>query len=361
VGGEEPVTAPAPATRPGGEAASRLRLLVTGGMGFIGSNFVRHALRTRPAWTIVNLDRLTYAGNPANLADLDQSPAGERYRFVRGDICDAPLVGRLIDEGVDAIVNFAAESHVDRSIVDAAPFLQTNIVGTQVLLDATRRSGGRRFVQISTDEVYGPAPDGTAFAEDAPVRPSSPYAASKAAADLLCLAAFRTYGLPIVIGRCTNNYGPFQYPEKFVPLVITRALDGEPVPIYGDGRQVRDWLHVADHCEAVCRMVEAGEPGQVYNVAAGGGLENRDLAERLLVLVDRPTSLLRTVEDRPGHDRRYALDDGKIRSTLGYAPKQAIDEGLAATVQWYLAHANWWRPIKSGEFRRFYDTWYAGR
>jgi dTDP-glucose 4,6-dehydratase len=330
-------------------------------MGFIGSNFVRYALRTRPAWTVVNLDRLTYAGNPANLSDLDQSPLGQRYRFVRGDICDAPLVARLVGEGVDAIVNFAAESHVDRSILDPGPFFQTNVVGTQVLLEAARRSRVPRFVQVSTDEVYGPAPPRIAFAEDAPLRPSSPYAASKAAADLLCQAYFRTYGVPAIIDRCTNNYGPFQYPEKFIPLVITQAIDGNAVPIYGDGRQERDWLHVEDHCEAVCRLVEAGEPGQAYNVAAGGGLANRDLAERLLALVHRPVSLLRSVEDRPGHDRRYALDDTKIRSTLGYAPRHTLDEGLAATVQWYLAHPTWWRPIKSGEFRRFYETWYTRR
>jgi dTDP-glucose 4,6-dehydratase len=330
-------------------------------MGFIGSNFIRHVLRTRPGWTVLNLDKLTYAGNPANLADVERDASGSRYRFVRGDICDAPLVGRVMQDGVDVIVNLAAESHVDRSIMDPSPFLQTNVVGTQVLLDAARGARVRRFVHASTDEVYGPTPPGAAFAEDAPLRPSSPYAASKAAADLLCQACFRTYGLPVVIGRCTNNYGPFQYPEKFIPLVITRALDGEPIPIYGDGQQVRDWLHVEDHCEAICRMVERGTPGDIYNVAAGGGRANRDLAERLLALVQRPTSLLRAVGDRPGHDRRYALDDAKIRSTLGYAPRHTLDDGLAATVGWYQTHASWWRPLKTGEFRQFYDTWYARR
>ncbi|MDR7419827.1 MAG: dTDP-glucose 4,6-dehydratase [Armatimonadota bacterium] len=355
------MTRPASAAEYRAGAPPGLRLLVTGGMGFIGSNFVRHALRTRPGWRIVNLDKLTYAGNPANLADLERTPEGERHRFVRGDIGDATLVGRLFDEGLDAVVNFAAESHVDRSILDAAPFLRTNVAGTQTLLDAARRAGLWRFVQVSSDEVYGPAPDGAAFTEDARLQPTSPYAASKAAADLLCQAYHRTYGLPVIISRCTNNYGPYQYPEKFIPLVIIRALDGEPIPLYGDGRQIRDWLHVADHCEAICRVLESGTPGEVYNVAAGTSLTNRELAERVLRLVGRPVSLVRQVEDRPAHDRRYALDAGKIRATLGFAPARALDEGLADTVRWYVDHEAWWRPITSGEFRRFYDAWYAQR
>jgi dTDP-glucose 4,6-dehydratase len=347
--------------RPGSGAPTRCRLLVTGGMGFIGSNFVRYALRTRPGWQVVNLDKVTYAGNPENLADLARAPEGARHRFVRGDICDAPLVARLLAEGFDAVVNLAAESHVDRSILDATPFLQTNVIGTQVLLDAARRAGVRRFVQVSSDEVYGPAPPGTVFAEDAPLRPSSPYAASKAAADALCHAFHATHGVPAIICRCTNNYGPYQYPEKFIALVITRALDGEAIPVYGDGRQVRDWLHVEDHCEALCRLVEAGVPGEVYNVAAGGGVTNRDVAEQVLRLLGRPASLLQPVADRPGHDRRYALDDGKIRATLGYVPAWTLDRGLAETVRWYVEHETWWRPIKAGEFRMFYDTWYVHR
>lgn len=342
-------------------ASPGLHLLVTGGMGFIGSNFVRYALRSRPGWSITNLDKLTYAGNPANLADLEVGDEGARYRHVRGDIADADLVSRLCGDGVDVVVNFAAESHVDRSILDAAPFLQTNVLGTGVLLDAGRRVGVRRFVHVSTDEVYGPAPDGVAFTEEAPLHPTSPYAASKAAADLLCLAFHRTHGVPVVIVRATNNYGPYQYPEKFIPLVITNALENTPVPIYGDGQQVRDWLYAEDHCEALCRLVEAGVPGEVYNVAGGASLTNQDLAVRLLQLLDRPMSLLRHVADRPAHDRRYALDDGKLRTALGYAPQETLDRGLAATVRWYVNHPHWWQPIKSGEFRAFYEAWYSRR
>lgn len=361
MGGEEPVNrdAAAQVTPPGDSSA--LRLLVTGGMGFIGSNFVRYALRSRPGWSITNLDKLTYAGNPANLADVEAGEGEARYWHVRGDIADADLVSRLCGDGVDVVVNFAAESHVDRSILDAAPFLQTNVLGTGVLLDAGRRVGVRRFVHVSTDEVYGPAPDGVAFTEEAPLHPTSPYAASKAAADLLCLAFHRTHGVPVVIVRATNNYGPYQYPEKFIPLAITNALENTPVPIYGDGQQVRDWLYVEDHCEALCRLVEAGVPGEVYNVAGGASLTNQDLAVRLLQLLDRPVSLLRFVTDRPAHDRRYALDDAKIRAALGYSPTWTLERGLEATVRWYVDHPQWWRPIKSGEFRGFYEAWYSRR
>ncbi len=341
--------------------ASGLRLLVTGGMGFIGSNFVRHALRTRHDWTMLNLDRLTYAGNPANLADVEAAEGGARYRFVRGDIADAALVARLVEEGVDVVINFAAESHVDRSILDSSPFLHTNVVGTEVLLNAARQTGVRRFVQVSTDEIYGPAPPDGAFTEEEPLRPTSPYAASKAAADLLCLAFHRTYGVPVVIGRCTNNFGPHQYPEKFIPLIITHALENEPIPLYGDGQQVRDWLYVEDHCEALCRLVEAGVPGETYNVAGVQSLTNYDLIVRLLGLLGKPRSLIRPVADRPAHDRRYALDDAKIRAALAYAPKWSFDAGLAATVEWYCAHLAWWRPLTQGEFRMFYDAWYSRR
>ena len=344
-----------------GDGADGLRLLVTGGAGFIGSHFVRYALRTRAGWDIVTLDTLTYAGNPANLADLESEGSATRHRFVRGDIGDADLVTGLLDGGIDVIVNLAAESHVDRSILDPAPFLQTNVVGTEVLLAAGRQQGVRRFVQVSTDEVYGPAPPGTAFPEDAHLQATSPYAASKAAADLLGLAFFRTYGVPVVIGRSTNNYGPFQYPEKFVPQVITNALEHEPIPIYGDGQQVRDWIFVEDHCEALCRLVEAGVPGEVYNIAGGASLTNWDLAARLLQMLDRPASLLRSVKDRPAHDRRYALDDQKIRTSLGYRPQWTLDRGLAATVAWYTQRSDWWRSIKRGEYRAFHEAWYTNR
>ncbi len=343
---------------PNAAGPSALRLLVAGGMGFIGSNFVRHALRTRRHWTILNLDRLTYAGNPANLADVGAAE-GARYRFVRGDIADAALVAQHLHEDVDVVINFAAESHVDRSILDSSPFLHTNVVGTEVLLNAARRAGIRQFVQVSTDEVYGPAPPHGAFSEEEPLRPTSPYAASKAAADLLCLAFYRTYGVPVIIGRCTNNYGPYQYPEKFIPLIITHALQDEPIPLYGDGQQVRDWLYVEDHCEALCRLVEAGVPGEIYNVAGVQSLTNYDLIVRLLGLLGKPRSLIRPVADRPAHDRRYALDDAKLRTTLAYTPTWSFEAGLAATVEWYCAHPEWWRPLTQGEFRMFYDAWYS--
>ncbi len=338
-----------------------LRLLVTGGMGFIGSNFVRHALRTRLHWAILNLDKLTYAGNPANLADVEAAAGGVRYRFVRGDIADAALVARLFDEGVDVVINFAAESHVDRSILDSSPFLHTNVIGTEVLLNAARQAGVQRFVHVSTDEVYGPAPPDGAFTEEEPLRPTSPYAASKAAADLLCLAFHRTHGVSVIIGRCTNNYGPYQYPEKFIPLIITRALEDEPIPLYGDGQQVREWLHVEDHCEALCCLVETGVPGEIYNVAGGRSLANYDLAAHLLGLLGKPHSLIRPVADRPAHDRRYALDDTKLRATLGYAPRWSFEAGMAATAEWYRAHPEWWHPLKHGEFRTFSDAWYSRR
>ena len=342
-------------------AAQRLRLLVTGGAGFIGSHFVRHALRTRAGWDIVTLDKLTYAGNAANLTDLEAEGLAARHRFVQGDIVDADLVTRLLGGGIDTVVNLAAESHVDRSILDSAPFLRTNVVGTEVLLVACRQVAVQRFIQVSTDEVYGPAPVGTAFTEEGHLRATSPYAASKAAADLLALAFFRTYGVPAVIGRSTNNYGPFQHPEKFIPQVITNALESEPIPIYGDGQQVRDWIFVEDHCEAVCRLVEAGVPGEIYNIAGGASLTNWDLAVRLLGMLDRPASLLRSVTDRPAHDHRYALDDQKIRTALGYRPAWTLERGLNATVAWYSQRPDWWQSIKRGEYRAFHEAWYSNR
>jgi len=339
----------------------RLRLLVTGGAGFIGSHFVRYALRSRAGWDIITLDKLTYAGNQANLTEFGPEGVAARHRFVHGDIGDADLVTKLLGEGIDVIVNLAAESHVDRSILDPSPFLETNVVGTGVLLAAGRHEKVRRFVHVSTDEVYGPAPAGTAFTEDGRLQSTSPYAASKASADVLGLAFFRTYGVPVVIGRSTNNYGPCQYPEKFIPQVITSALENEPIPIYGDGQQIRDWIFVEDHCEALCRLVESGVPGEIYNIAGGASLTNWDLAVRLLQMLDRPTSLLRCVTDRPAHDRRYALDDQKIRATLGYHPQWTLERGLAATVAWYTQRADWWRSIKRGEYRAFHEAWYSGR
>jgi dTDP-glucose 4,6-dehydratase len=335
-------------------AAQRLRLLVTGGAGFIGSHFVRHALRTRAGWDIVTLDKLTYAGNAANLTALEAEGLAARHRFVRGDIGDADLVTRLLGGGIDTVVNLAAESHVDRSILDSAPFLRTNVVGTEVLLAACRQVAVQRFVQVSTDEVYGPAPVGTAFTEEGHLRATSPYAASKAAADLLVLAFFRTYGVPAVIGRSTNNYGPFQHPEKFIPQVITNALESEPIPIYGDGQQVRDWIFVEDHCEALCRLVE-GVPGEIYT---------RRRCESTSPPIVRPAgcSTVRPAVERdrrPAHHHRYALDDQKIRTALGYRPAWTLERGHATS--WYSQRPDWWQPIKRGEYRAFHEAWYSNR
>lgn len=330
-----------------------MRLLVTGGCGFIGSAFVRLAL-ARGA-EVVNLDKLTYAGNPANVADVADD---EAYRFVHADIADAAAVADAI-AGVDVVVNFAAESHVDRSILDPADFIRTDVVGTAVLLDAARTAGVRRFVQVSTDEVYGSIPSGS-FRETDPISPSSPYSASKAGGDLQVLAWHRTFGLDAVITRGSNTFGPRQYPEKLIPLFVTNALDGQPLPVYGDGMQVRDWIHVDDHCTGIWAAMEAGEAGEVYNVGGGNERPNMEITRRVLELTGRGESLIRHVEDRPGHDRRYALDTAKLRS-LGWAPQSSFEDALAATVAWYAERRDWWEPIKSGEYRRYYEEQYGSR
>jgi dTDP-glucose 4,6-dehydratase len=332
-----------------------VRLLVTGGAGFIGSNFIRWVLTTHPEDTVVNLDKLTYAGNPANLADVAGSP---RYRFVHGDICDAKVV-REVAEGVDAIVNFAAESHVDRSLMEPDAFLRTDVFGVFTLLEAVRALRIPRFLQVSTDEVYGSLATGSAR-EDSPLNPSNPYSAAKAAGDLLALAYFRTHRVPVVVTRGSNTFGPYQYPEKVIPLFITNALDNEPLPLYGDGRNVRDWLYVLDHCAALDLVLRRGREGEIYNIGGGHELENLALTRAILRLTDRPESLIRPVADRPGHDRRYSLDSAKIRA-LGWAPRHAFDEALAATVAWYREHEAWWRPLKSGAFRAYYERQYGGR
>ncbi len=331
-----------------------MRIVVTGGAGFIGSNFVRHLLRTRADIEVVNLDKLTYAGNLENLRDVEDDP---RYTFVRGDICDAGVV-RAALAGADAVVNFAAETHVDRSISDPQDFIRTDVLGTHTLLEAVRELGVGRHLQVSTDEVYGSIDEGS-FTEDSDLDPSSPYSASKAGADLLVLAYHRTYRTPVLITRSSNNYGPFQYPEKIVPLFITNALDDEPLPLYGDGRNVRDWLYVEDNCAAIDLVLREGEPGNVYNVGGGNEVENLDLTRRILELLGKDAGLVRHVTDRPGHDRRYAVDCTKLRS-LGWAPATSFDDGLAATVAWYRDHRSWWEPIKSGEFRRYYEEQYRG-
>jgi dTDP-glucose 4,6-dehydratase len=334
-----------------------VRILVTGGAGFIGSNFVRYVLRERPDAEVVNLDALTYAGNLENLEDLREDG---RHRFVRGDVADrgwAPEVG----EGFDAVVHFAAESHVDRSILDASDFITTNVTGTQNLLDWARGGGAGRFVQIGTDEVYGSlGPEGL-FREDTPLAPNSPYSASKAAADLLCRAAHRTHGQDVVVTRCSNNYGPFQFPEKLIPLMIANAVEGQELPVYGDGGNIRDWIHVEDHCAAVLAVLERGEPGEIYNIGASNERTNLTLVETLLEILGRPRDLIRFVEDRPGHDRRYAIDAGKIREELGWSPRIGFEEGLKATVDWYLENRAWWERVRSGAYREYYERWYGDR
>ena len=325
-------------------------VLITGGAGFIGSNLVRYVLRERPEWRITNLDALTYSGNPENLSGLD----GEwRYRFVHGDITDAALVDGLMAE-CDAVLHLAAESHVDRSIMDSAPFMRSNVLGTQVLLDAARHAGVEKFVHVSTDEVYGSLPleSGEArFTEESPVAPNSPYAASKAASDLLVRAAVRTFGLPACITRCSNNFGPYQFPEKVIPLFVTNLIEGRTVPLYGDGRHVRDWIHVDDHCEALVAVLERGVVGEIYNVGADNERSNIELTRTILGLMDASESRIEHVTDRPGHDRRYAVDASKLRA-LGWSPsRSAWPATLADTVAWYRAHEAWWRRVKSGAYR----------
>jgi dTDP-glucose 4,6-dehydratase len=332
-----------------------VRLLVTGGAGFIGSNFIRHILRTHPEDSVVNLDKLTYAGNLHNVADVADDP---RYRFVHGDICDGPLV-RDVLRGVDAVVNFAAESHVDRSLLEADAFLKTDVFGVFTLLEAARELGIARFVQISTDEVYGSLATGSARESD-PLRPSNPYSAAKAGADLLALAYWRTHRLPIVITRSSNNFGPYQHPEKVIPLFITNALDDQPLPLYGDGRNVRDWLYVLDNCEAIDLALRQGVAGEIYNVGGGHELENIAVTREILRLTGKPATLVKPVTDRPGHDRRYSLDATRVRR-LGWTPRHRFLDGLTATVRWYREHEAWWRALKAGDFATYYQQQYGSR
>ncbi len=340
-----------------------MRLVVTGALGFIGSNFVRLVLRARPGWQVVNLDLATYAGNPANLRDLEGDP---RYRFVKGDIAEARDLAAALEGGVDAVVNFAAESHVDRSILSAAPFVRTNVLGTVAVLEAARAQAqaGRacRVVHVSTDEVYGALrPDDPPFTEATPVNPTSPYAASKAAADHLALAFARTHGQDVVITRCSNNYGPYQFPEKLIPLMVTNAIEGKPLPVYGDGRQVRDWIHVEDHCEGVLAALERGRAGEVYNFGARSERQNVDIVARIVALLGVSPSLVEHVKDRPAHDRRYAMDSTRAERELGWSPARSFEEGLAGTVRWYVEHEEWWRAVKDGSYRDFYRQWYGER
>ncbi len=332
-----------------------MKLLVTGGSGFIGSNFVRHVLAAHPEDSVVNLDKLTYAGNPANLADLEHDP---RYGFVLGDICDAKLV-RDVAKGVDAIVNFAACTHVDRSLMEPDEFLRTDVFGVFTLLEAVRDLKIPRLLHISTDEVYGSIERGSSRESD-PLRPSNPYSASKAGGDLLALAYWHTHRVPVLITRSSNNFGPYQYPEKVVPLFITNALEDGPLPLYGDGRNVRDWLYVLDNCAAIDLVLRRGKDGEVYNIGGGHEVENIVLTRQILHLTGKPETLIKPVKDRPGHDRRYSLDSKKVQQ-LGWAPRHKFGDALAATVGWYREHEAWWRPLKSGEFRAYYDKQYGSR
>jgi dTDP-glucose 4,6-dehydratase len=329
------------------------RVLITGGAGFIGSHYVHHALSAHPGWQVTVLDKLTYAGNPANLQDLEGNP---RYRFVRGDIASRQDVERATEGGVDLIFNFAAETHVDRSIGDPEGFIRTDVYGTYTLLEAARARGVKTFVQISTDEVYGSVPRGRSRETDA-LMPSNPYSASKAAADRLAYSYFATYNLPVFISRASNNFGPRQYPEKVIPLFVTNALEDKPLPLYGDGQNVRDWLYVTDHCEAIDVMLERGTPGQVYNIGGGNERRNIEITETILDRLGKPRTLLRHVQDRPGHDRRYALDCSRLRA-LGWAPRVAFQKGLEETIAWYAENRSWWQPIKTGEYLEYYRKHY---
>ena len=334
-----------------------LKLLVTGGAGFIGSNFIRYILSEHPDWEVTNLDKLTYAGILENLKDVQNNP---RYHFVKGDIADRGVVDKLLRQGFDIIVNFAAESHVDRSILDPSPFIETNIKGTQVLLEGIKQYKVRKLIQVSTDEVYGSVEEGKSI-EDSPLLPNSPYAASKAATDLLCRAYWRTYNLPVLITRCSNNYGSFQLPEKLIPLVITNALEGNEVPIYGDGLNVRDWIHVEDHCRALGLVIQQGKPGEIYNIGVNNEKTNSELVKYILDMMGKPQSLIKFVADRPGHDRRYALDISKIGCELGWKPSVSFEEGIRKTVQWYIQNEPWWRRIKSREYAEYYQRMYSQR
>jgi dTDP-glucose 4,6-dehydratase len=335
-----------------------LKLLVTGGAGFIGSNFIRHILTVRPAIHVVNFDNLTYAANPESLSDVADD---SRYRFIRGDITDRAAVGELFSEEFDALVNFAAETHVDRSIEDAWPFLRTNVGGVICLLEAARKTKIQRFVHIGTDEVYGSAPAAVSFSEESPLDPRSPYAASKAAADHFVAAYANTYGVSAMILRCTNNYGPFQFPEKLIPLMIANAQEDRPLPVYGDGLQERDWLFVEDYCRAIALTLEKGKTGEIYNVSAGAPQPNLHIVRTILRLLGRPESLIQYVKDRPGHDRRYALDSSKIRRELGWQPLVCFEDGIRRTVDWYRSNCSWLDHARSGEYRNYYDRHYTHR
>lgn len=336
-----------------------MKILVTGGAGFIGSNFVLGLRETRPDVAIVNVDLLTYAGNLENLASIEKDPG---HTFVKADVADRDVMEPIFAEhAVDGVIHFAAESHVDRSILDATPFVRNNILGTQVLLDLARAYEVGRYLQVSTDEVYGALGATGCFTEKTPLAPNSPYSASKASADMLVRAAYKTHGLNASITRCSNNYGPFQFPEKLIPLMIANALEDKPLPVYGDGMQVRDWLHVSDHCSAIWATYERGAAGSVYNVGGNSEWPNIEVVKLLLKILDKPESLIEYVTDRLGHDRRYAIDAGRIRDDLGWEPARRFEEALPETVQWYLDNRTWWERVRSGAYRSYYEQQYGAR
>jgi len=334
-----------------------MAIFVTGGAGFIGSQFVRDWVKLHPDQPLINFDLLTYAGNLDNLAEVASSAS---YRFVRGDVCDPEAVAAALPDGCDAVVHFAAESHVDRSILSAAEFVRTNVLGTQVMLDVARAKGVKRFLHISTDEVGGDIEEGRLFAEDSPLAPSSPYAASKTAAEHLVRAAAHTFGMDAVITRTSNNYGPYQFPEKLIPLALANAIEDRPIPVYGDGLQVRDWIHVADNCEALRRVLESGRAGATYHIGGMNPIPNLELLRRLLAILGKGENLLTYVKDRLGHDRRYAVDCTKIQRELGWRPSIDLDEGLRSTVAWYRDNPEWVRRTRSGEYRQYYERVYGG-
>lgn len=337
-------------------------LLVTGGSGFIGSNFVQMLVEDRPDWKIINLDALTYAGNPENLKGIDSSP---NYTFVHGDITKPEDVVKAFEaagsNGVSEVVHFAAESHVDRSILSGLEFVQSNVIGTQILLDESRKRGIDRFVHVSTDEVYGSLGKTGFFTEETSLSPNSPYSASKAGSDMLVRAAFHTHDFPTLITRCSNNYGPFQFPEKLIPLMIANAREDKALPVYGDGMQIRDWLYVRDHCEAILAVLEKGTAGEVYNIGGHNEYPNIDIVHAILKALDKPDSLIEYVTDRPGHDRRYAIDAAKIDNDLGWKPRYTFEQALPMTIQWYLDNDEWLQNVRSGTYREYYSTQYGAK
>jgi dTDP-glucose 4,6-dehydratase len=335
------------------------KVLVTGGAGFIGSNFLHYVLKERDDWEIVNLDKLTYAGNLENLKGLEEK---SNYTFVKGDITNNELVNYLFEKyHFDYVVNFAAESHVDRSILGSEVFFRTNVIGTNVLLEASRRFDVERFLQVSTDEVYGSLGESGLFTESTPLSPNSPYSSSKAAADMMAKAFHHTYGLPVVITRCSNNYGPYQFPEKLIPLMIINALHNKELPVYGDGLNVRDWIYVIDHNKAIERVLEHGREGEVYNIGASREMKNIEIVKLILKILGKPESLIKFVKDRPGHDRRYAIDSTKIQNELGWKPEYEFEEAIVKTVEWYQKNRSWWERIISGEYQEYYEKQYGRR